>query len=151
MRHAWLKADDFLSLQCDELLLGSHVLIWLLLKEDLLQDIEETEWIKLEEVAQELLICQESDDVVNVAAPFKWAKRARWELLALHEETHDPEEFVADISATVLNIQFDLSILDVDFLLFDLLGVISTDSLIDMSVERMRLKDWRSLTLHVVG
>ena len=56
MSHARLKPNDFLALLGDKLLLRAHILVRLLLQEDLLQDIEETEWIEVKEIAEELLI-----------------------------------------------------------------------------------------------
>ena len=104
VRHARLQPDDLLTLLHDELLLRAHVLVRLLLEEQLLQDVEEAERIELEEVAQELLVREEAHDVVNVAPPLEGTERARWELLSLHEQAHHPEQLVADVRPTVLNI-----------------------------------------------
>ena len=121
MGHARLKSDHFFALLGDEFLLCTHVFVRLLLEEDLLQNIEEAEWIEFEEVAQELFVREETHDIVDVASPLKRAQRAGRELLTLHEEAHHPKQLVANVGPAMFNIQLDLPILDVNFLLFKLL------------------------------
>ena len=151
MRHARLKPDDLLALLHDELLLCAHVFVRLLLEEELLQNVEEAERIELEEVAQELFIREEAHDVVDVAPPLEGAKRAGRELLPLHEEAHHPEQLVADVRPTMFNVQLNLPVLDVDFLLLQLFSIVLIHRLlVQLAVECLRLKDARSLTLHVV-
>ena len=50
----------------------------------------------------------------------------------------------------MLNIQLDLPVQHISFLLLKLLLVLRVDRLIDVSVERRRFKDRRALAFHIV-
>ena len=152
MCHAGLQPNHFLALLGYEFLLRAHILVGLLLEENFLQDVEEAEGVELEEVAEEFLIGQEAHNVIDVASPLEGARRARGELLALHEEAHDPEQLVAYVRPTVLNLQLDLPILDILFLSLDLFRIVHVDGcLVKLAVESLSLENACALALHVVG
>ena len=114
MIHARLvQAGYAVPIHLDEGLLRPDVLVRHPLYEQFLNRMQETVRVKVEEKAHELVVGEEPDDVVDVAAPLKRRKLAYRELLALNEEARDPKKLVPDIGPTVLDIQLDLSVSEV--------------------------------------
>ena len=111
MIHAWSKTNYFVRILHDKVALSSDELVRLLLQEKLLDHIEEAMWVKVNKEGQELLICQESNDVIDEASPFERAQGASWKLFALHKEAYNPKKLVADVCSTVLNLKLYSTIL----------------------------------------
>ena len=111
MIHAWSKTNYFVRVLHDKVALSSDELVRFLFQEKLLDHIEEAMWVKVNKEGQELLICQESNDVIDEASPFERAQGASWELFAFHEKADNPKELVADVCSTVLNLKLDSTIL----------------------------------------
>ena len=112
--HAGLiQADYAVPIHLDEGLLRPDVLVRHPLDEQFLHRVQETVRVKVQEKAHELIVGEEPDDVVDVAAPLKRRKLAYGELLALNEQAGDPKQLVPDVGPTVLNIQLDLSVTEV--------------------------------------
>ena len=111
MIHAWSKTNYFVRVLHDKVALSSDELVRLLLQEKLLDHIEEAMWVKVNKEGQKLLICQESNDVIDEASPFERAQGASWKLFALHKEAYTPKKLVADVCSTVLDFKLDSTIL----------------------------------------
>lgn len=60
---------------------------------------------------QKLWCCNKPDDVEHIHSPLERAQRASWEFLALQEKADNPHELISNISLTVLNLNFNLSLL----------------------------------------
>lgn len=69
--HAGFESDYLAFVLFDKGALSLQILVRLVVKEEFFQDLEEGVWVEVEEKSQELVIGEEADDIVDVAAPFK--------------------------------------------------------------------------------